>query len=126
MLLQYIYDYIKTPMFVLNSLYDTAQINGIEKIPCLPPNCTTKMMERIEQFHQEFLQMIKPVLSSPNGFYFDSCMIHCQTLTDEPWNWFITKGHTMRESFADWFYERPSPANATRILDGDWPNHTCA
>ena len=41
---QYSFPYIKSPMFVLNSLYDTAQLAGILKLPCLPPNCTDKEM----------------------------------------------------------------------------------
>ena len=42
--IQYSFPYIKSPMFVLNSLYDTAQLAGILKLPCLPPNCSDKDM----------------------------------------------------------------------------------
>ena len=47
---QYSFPYIKSPMFVLNSLYDTAQLAGILKLPCLPPNCTDKEMKFFYEF----------------------------------------------------------------------------
>ena len=84
------------------------------------------MMKLFEQFHSVFVAKIAPVLSSSNGYYFDSCLIHCQTLDNAPWQSYQALGHPMRESFADWYYERPSPVNATRVKDYDYPcNHSC-
>jgi hypothetical protein len=124
--LQYIYADIKTPIFVLNSMYDTAQLKDIFGLPCLPGNCSDEMMKKFEYFHEVFVKKIAPVLSSSNGYYFDSCLVHCQTLADKPWQSYQAVGHPMRESFADWYFERPSPVNATRVKDCDYPcNHSC-
>ena len=45
--LQYSYQYIKTPIFVLNSIYDTAQLAGIYRLPCFPPNCTEEQIQEL-------------------------------------------------------------------------------
>lgn len=121
----YNYRFVTSPLFVLNSLYDTAQLSGLYHLPCLPGNCSAKMMEKFQHFHEVFVEKIQPVLSSlpPNGFFFDSCLVHCQTLSDEMWTTFRAKGRLMRDSFADWYYERPGSEN---IMDCEYPcNHSC-
>ena len=47
--MQYTYPYIKTPIFVLNSLYDTAQLSA-NQLGCLPPNCSQEQMEFFDNF----------------------------------------------------------------------------
>ena len=49
-LLQYTFPFIKSPMFVLNSLYDTAQLAGILGLDCLPPNCSDQQMKFFDNF----------------------------------------------------------------------------
>ncbi len=48
--MQYSYQFIKTPIFVLNSIYDSAQLRGIYQLPCLPPNCTEGQMQKLMNF----------------------------------------------------------------------------
>ena len=48
--LQYSYQFIKTPIFVLNSIYDSAQLRGLYKLPCLPPNCTEGRVQQLMNF----------------------------------------------------------------------------
>ena len=60
-------------------------------------------------FLQEFLAQLAPVLNSSSaGIFADSCLIHCQTLNDEPWSTYAVGGQTMREIFQDWYFERSS------------------
>jgi len=40
MLIQYSYPFIKSPIFVLNSQYDTWQLANILQLGCLPPRCS--------------------------------------------------------------------------------------
>ena len=47
---QYSYQFIKTPIFVLNSIYDTAQLRGLYQLPCLPPNCTDDQVQQLMNF----------------------------------------------------------------------------
>jgi hypothetical protein len=115
--LQYIYADIKTPTFVLNSMYDIAHLKNIFGLPCLPGNCTEEMLVHFERFHEVFVEKIAPVLSTSNGYYFDSCLVHCQTLTDDAWQLYRVMGHTVRETFADWYYEGRRPVNASWQAD---------
>ena len=120
------YDYIRTPLFVLNSMYDTTQLS----LPCLEhlDNCSDVEINFFDYFKAAFDVKMQPVLNSmsSNGYFFDSCLAHCQATADECWTKYATAGHPMRESFADWYYERPSPSGATRVKDCDIPcNPTC-
>ena len=47
---QYTYKFIKSPLFVLNSLYDTAQLAGILGLDCLPPHCDQHQMKFFDNF----------------------------------------------------------------------------
>ena len=125
--LQYIYSYIKAPLFVLNSQYDTAQLSSIYNLPCLPNNCSAENMKLFEHFNQVLVEKLQPVLASTsNGYFIDSCLVHCEARGDIFWSTISAKGHPLRESFADWYYERPSSEGATRVLDCKYPcNPTC-
>ena len=47
--IQYTFSFIKTPMFVGNSLYDTAQLAGLG-LGCLPPHCPEDKMKFFYNF----------------------------------------------------------------------------
>ena len=49
---QYSYPYIKTPIFALNSQYDTWQLKNILQLGCLPPNCSPTQMTFFENFRK--------------------------------------------------------------------------
>jgi len=120
----YSYPFIKTPIFVLNSVYDTAQLAGILQLGCLPPNCSQEMMEFFDNFRVEFLSQATPaIISTSNGFFGDSCLVHCQTLTDDTWSVYKVSGQLMSETFANWYFGRNGK---TRVLDCVYPcNPTC-
>ena len=127
--LQYIYSYIKAPLFVLNSQYDTNQLAHY-RLPCVPSaskNCSSEDVKLLQHFNQVFVEKLQPVLASTsNGYFIDSCFAHCQARGSK-WSTISAKGHLMRESFADWYYEKPSSEGATRVLDCPYPcNPTCS
>lgn len=67
--LQYTFPFIKTETFVLNSLYDTAQLAGILGLDCLPPNCSDQQMKFFDNFRNVRTQiLIDNVLVSANFF----------------------------------------------------------
>lgn len=126
--LQYIYSYIKTPIFVLNSQYDAIILNETYRQPCLPPNCSAQGKAEFQHYEDIFNQQIQPVLSSPksNGYFLDSCFIHCQTFqSDKVWSRYAIKGHTIAQSFGDWYFQR---STNTRLKDcEDYPcNPSCS
>ena len=126
-LLQYIYNYIKTPLFVVNSQYDSIILESTYLLPCIPPNCNVRGNDLLKEYKQEFDRQVEPLLSSPqqNGYFLDSCYIHCQTIEDDvAWTQIGINGHTMVEAFGDWYFER---SMEIRLKDCDeFPcNPTC-
>lgn len=118
----YSIQYIKTPVFILNSDYDTAQLAGILDLPCLPPNCTAKQMEFFYKFRTQFLSALEPATHNDHiGIFVDSCLQHCQTLTDNTWNDIMVEGSSMREAFELWYEGKP-----LQYIDCAYPcNPTC-
>ena len=120
--MQYLYEYIDTPIYVVNSQYDSDIISNV----CL--NCTGDVLENfIEAYKERFDMQAVPVInsSSTNGYFFDSCYIHCQTIeNDLAWNEVEIDGVTMAESFGDWYFDR---STNTRLVDcvGVSCNPTC-
>ena len=54
---QYTYPYIKSPIFALNSQYDTWQLANILQLGCLPPKCSESQMKLFENFRN-----VRPVV----------------------------------------------------------------
>lgn len=123
----YIYKYIKTPIFVLNSQYDKAVLTGAYRQPCMPPNCSASGLASLIRYEAEFDRQVEPVISSPptNGYFIDSCYVHCQTFQDDRvWSRNAINGRSIADTFGDWYFKRRSD---TRVKDcTDFPcNPTC-
>ena len=115
-------------MFVLNSQYDSALVEGLTMITCIPPDCEEDEAATIQSFYDAFDSAIQPVLSSAssNGYFLDSCYTHCQLFEDErAWSQYAIDGRTIAQTFGDWYFERPGD---TRLKDCDsFPcNPTCS
>lgn len=101
MLPQYFVGDIMTPVFILNSVYDTWQIENIlmplneeqldvhdEFAPCGHDieNCTCDQVKHWRRFQSEFYQALTHLNSSSrNGAFINSCASHCQTQKQETW-----------------------------------------
>ena len=71
---------------------------------------------------QEFLdQAGPPILSNRTGVFIDSCLIHCQTLTDTPWMGYAVDGLVMRDAFAAWYFDGEVALKA--VDTALWPNN---
>ena len=124
--MQYLYDYINTPLYVINSQYDSLILESYTNLTC--PGCADEAKENfIEAYKARFDMQAEPVFNSPstNGYFFDSCSIHCQTIeNDLAWNEVEIDGVTMAKSFGDWYFNR---STNTRLVDcvGVSCNPTC-
>ena len=119
---QYTYPYIKTPIFVLNSEYDTWQLSNILQLGCLPPKCTPEKMTDFTKWRATFLQALGPAIGAhSNGIFTDSCLVHCQSL-DAPWNTFKVNGQTAHDTFANWYFET---GGQSQEVDKPYPNESC-
>ncbi|KAM7507365.1 hypothetical protein LguiA_017818 [Lonicera macranthoides] len=92
---------IKTPLFILNSIFDTYQLEYIFTLTYLPkvgrfwlkcPNntkyCSSSQIRRLEGLQSEFVNTILTRLGnhpSSRGWFIDSCYTHCQSLFGPSW-----------------------------------------
>eukprot|EP01060_Flectonema_neradi_P006771 TRINITY_DN1462_c0_g1_i1.p1 TRINITY_DN1462_c0_g1~~TRINITY_DN1462_c0_g1_i1.p1 ORF type:complete len:382 (+),score=83.26 TRINITY_DN1462_c0_g1_i1:52-1197(+) len=96
------YDYIKTPLFVMENMYDSQQIN--DELLC-PGQCVPGYKEAYGTWMRNTMQ--KYVMASPkanNGLFMPSCYDHTADLC---------VGHdvmvnktTFRQAAGDWFFNR--------------------
>jgi hypothetical protein len=49
---QYTEPFITSPLFGLNSIYDSWQLSQILQIPCVPPKCPDEYMKDFENYRQ--------------------------------------------------------------------------
>ena len=49
---QYTEPYISSPLFGLNSIYDSWQLANILQLPCSPPKCTGEYMKDFENYRE--------------------------------------------------------------------------
>ncbi|XP_060211192.1 pectin acetylesterase 8-like isoform X4 [Lycium barbarum] len=114
--------YVQTPLFIINSVYDTWQINNILIPPYLDPqhawkdcskrinNCTFGQRIIVQAFGVEFLKTFKGLpLSFTRGCFLTSCYSHGSIL--RPSYWFSASSprllhKTINEAVADWYFER--------------------
>ncbi|KAK1372437.1 Pectin acetylesterase [Heracleum sosnowskyi] len=92
---------IQTPLFVVNSVYDTWQIDNIlmpmnknelaahdQFVPCGHDieNCTCDQVTLWRGFQAQFYQALPHFnSSSSNGMFINACASHCQTQKQETW-----------------------------------------
>lgn len=125
----YTLPYIKTPLFIANSLADAWQGSNIMGLPCTP-NCNNNATLQaqvdayLHNFRLSMISALAPVVSSPiHGGFLQSCYQHVVEDIDGSWNGVVINGQTQVQTFTNWF-----TGNATgRIaVDGDCNvNPTC-
>ncbi|KAL2517352.1 Pectin acetylesterase 8 [Abeliophyllum distichum] len=84
---EYLVKDIETPLFLLNSLYDSWQI-----------------------FERNFLKSLQEIgNSSCTGMFINSCYLHCYIYSNKRWNCSPEFGNkTMAQVVGDWYFDRNS------------------
>jgi hypothetical protein len=125
---QYMLPYLKTPIFALNSGYDSWQFKGVwfagdaNYSNCtarFPSGCSTAQLAIIQQYHQRYLKVLHPITDtdSPHGAYIDSCYRHCQTGT---WNTGVRLSNmTKAEAVRQWYL-----GSTVKLIDVPFPGDT--
>uniref|UniRef100_A0A7N0UG55 Pectin acetylesterase n=1 Tax=Kalanchoe fedtschenkoi TaxID=63787 RepID=A0A7N0UG55_KALFE len=117
--------FVQTPLFLLNSAYDSWQITHVLAPPEADPKgawnrckfnfnkCSPAQLQALRFFRGEFLRAVFQLgPSKTRGIFVDSCYLHCQTERQGLW---LTptspkvQNLTIAKAVADWFYDR-SPA----------------
>ncbi|KAI3690369.1 hypothetical protein L2E82_48393 [Cichorium intybus] len=119
---QYVVPYIQTPIFILNSAYDTWQVYNIlasyeadpsgsfTKCKTTLNECSTSELQRFEEFRSEFLGTVSAIgNSSSEGMFINTCYTHCQSEDQSAWFGNPTSklyDKTIADAVGDWFYEK--------------------
>ncbi|XP_065840834.1 uncharacterized protein [Oscarella lobularis] len=122
---QYAYEYLKTPLFVFNSQYDTWQLDYILELGCRPPNCNARQMKHFNAWRPTYLKALGPAIDNPtSGLFIDSCLVHCQSLDTSWWSQVTVNGTSANDAFAQWYFSNGSVT--TKEIDKPYPhNPTC-
>ncbi|KAM7497936.1 hypothetical protein LguiA_022350 [Lonicera macranthoides] len=119
---QNVVPYIQTPLFILNSVFDTWQLQFVFALTYLPEGqswvecqynvsyCSSSQIKKLQGLRSEFLHTILNGLDnhSSRGLFMDSCYAHCQTLFGPKWQGTNVKlnDKTISDAVGDWFYDK--------------------
>ena len=127
---EYAFPFVETPLFALESLYDSWQIPNIYGCgQCMyggsPANAT--LLKLFQHYHDLMLAALQPVIKGAKGIFADACPAHCQSTVDGAgiWNgqWKVG-GRNVREAFGDCYFMRGSCKSVDSVT---WPsNPTCS
>ncbi|XP_021738078.1 pectin acetylesterase 9-like [Chenopodium quinoa] len=131
---QYLLSYIKTPLFILNSAYDTWQFHNI-LVPSLADRkgkwnnckknvtfCTDSQIQTLQDFRQKMLEVTYSFYthSTRGGMFINSCFAHGQSLYQETWFDIDSprvQNKTVAEAVGDWYFER----KVTKLIECPYP-----
>ncbi|KAJ1695451.1 hypothetical protein LUZ63_012149 [Rhynchospora breviuscula] len=133
---------LSTPVFVLNSAYDSEQIQTMLVPSSSDPSnswanckldikkCNSNQMKVLQGFRATLLDNINDVKQKKDwGIFINSCFVHCQSWRNILWhgpNYQRINNKTTAESVGDWYFDRrevkeidcPYPCNPTCVNDG--------
>lgn len=127
---QYSYPFITSvPVYVLNSLYDSASLSFILQLGCtpngsLPGTCNATQLAWMQAYHDALLAALAPVQANPrDGLFATACYQHEESCRDWDWDGVLVDGVLDRLNFEAWYFGLSSTA---KVVDGRWPsNPTC-
>lgn len=113
--------YVQTPMFVLNSKYDTWQKQAILGVDCSPPACDAATEKLWVGYGHLMVEKLN-ALPARHGAFVSNCPAHCQLGSTSMWTKTtisVGKARTesMRDAFVRWY-------NAGGAITGRWV-HAC-
>lgn len=128
---QYIYPYLTDidGVFILQSLYDTAQLGICYSMGCnLYTTCNASEVAAIDQYHTDLLTNITAVVqpfAQRDGYFLTSCYQHEESCRARDWYGITIGGQTANSTFYNW-YAHGVNSNSVRV-DVAWPgDSSCA
>ncbi|XP_076934490.1 pectin acetylesterase 12-like [Bidens hawaiensis] len=113
---------LRTPMFLLNTAYDSWQILASLAPPSAdhrgtwkacqknPANCSPSQINFLQGFRNQMLNTIKRFsISKQNGLFINSCFAHCQSERQDTWfadNSPLLGNKAIALAVGDWFFDR--------------------
>jgi len=124
---QYVYPFIfNVPIFIINSLYDPAQLGGtIYNLGCDPSvagNCTDQQLDEMQSYRDDMVNTLAEVIDNGrDGLFATACYQHEESCKDFDWDGIIVNNTLMVNSFTSW-YTKTNP-QLTKLIDVRWPNN---
>ncbi|PUZ57774.1 hypothetical protein GQ55_5G456100 [Panicum hallii var. hallii] len=133
---------IRTPTFILNSAYDSWQVQNVVAPDRSSPDepwrrcradirsCNSSQIQVLNGFRKAMVDDLKAVGDNNNcSWFIDSCFSHCQSWFDNsPWNTPVAPrlgNKTLVEAAGDWYFGR-SQRQVVREIGCEYPcNPTC-
>jgi hypothetical protein len=124
----YTLPFIKTPLFIANSLVDQWQAGNIMDLGCDPTqsgNCNTAQLTYLQNFRNIMINNLSPMIKSTgNGGFLQTCFVHVVIDIDKSWNGTLVNGQTQIDTFWAWY--TGSNSLSWKAIDGPWGNNpTC-
>jgi len=118
------FPFIKTPLFVLNAKYDSAQL-GRYGLDCINHNqCNSTQLAQFINYGEDQLTSEKIAINSPTtGVFLDACVQHCQSQVNT-WSRVSVDGSIASHAFADWYFHNTGKSKWVDTCQ--WPcNKAC-
>ncbi|KAL2231339.1 pectin acetylesterase 12-like [Sesamum indicum] len=129
---------IKTPMFILNTAYDSWQLQESLAPPTADPQgnwrdckmnnerCSASQIQFLQGFRTRMLNAVKGFSTSrQNGLFINSCFAHCQSERQDTWfadDSPIVNDKPVAIAVGDWYFDRAS----VKAIDCAYPcDRTC-
>eukprot|EP00038_Savillea_parva_P030536 m.78377 g.78377 ORF g.78377 m.78377 type:complete len:475 (+) comp9215_c0_seq2:46-1470(+) len=112
------YNHIRAPLFVLQNMYDTNQINSQLFMPgCSGDACTEKQKDFVRYYGHSIRKSTHQILTNErkkDGLFLPSCYAHCEGINIEGTT--DINGYKPTELVGDWFFNR-NGRNPYRVVD---------
>jgi hypothetical protein len=105
--------FVKTPLFILNSKYDTWQEKAILGLDCVPPSCTNEAQEAFWVAYGQTLVKTLDAVPARHAAFLMNCPAHCQTGTGGDWGKRSVGTTTNAEAVAEWWHETIGQADTS-------------
>lgn len=122
---QYSLPFVATPVFLVNSLYDSWQIGSLSNISCICDfdTCSSAEKSFIEKFRKKTLSALRSVFDLKEiAVFADACLVHSQCPINDFWTKVQVGNATIAQAFVDWYrgqvedrfkIDDPYPSNLT-------------
>ncbi len=132
--------YIRTPLFIANSLVDSCALDYLMVLGCDPReagNCTPAQLGYVSQYRANMLGVVAPVLAAnaAHGAFLQACWTHIVEDDEVSWTRTTVQGQTQVDTFGAWWAGvaagggggRRGAGLKTVVVDGEWgSNPTCS
>lgn len=115
--------YIKLPIYIVNSLYDHWQLSYLEGVNCIydDAKCGTDQRDKILNFRNKMYQTINKIRKFKNdtGVFANSCIAHGQVILDYTWSKVKVNNRHIGEAFYDWYKGNEIQLGSRRYYSAD-------